>query len=171
MPIRFVALPTDAVRFLQSGGPDAYGMTPERRLSDGDGVPCRHCLRNVGAGEAYLVMAYRPFPVLQPYAETGPIFLHAEPCARATESDLLPEMYRPMAAHIVRGYDRHDRIVYGTGAVVPTEKICERAHELLARDDLAYLHMRSAKNNCFACRIERSGAVQAASTARGSAIS
>ena len=32
--------------------PDAYGMTPERRLSDGDGVPCRHCLRNVGAGEA-----------------------------------------------------------------------------------------------------------------------
>ena len=131
MPIRFVALPTDAVRSLQSGGPDAYGMTPERRISDGDGVPCRHCLRNVAAGETYLVLAYRPFPALQPYAETGPIFLHAEPCARATESDVLPEMYRPTAAHIVRGYDRDDRIVYGTGAVVPTEKICDRAHELL----------------------------------------
>ena len=43
MLIRYVALPTDEVRALQAGAPDAYGMTPERRTSDGDGVPalCR----------------------------------------------------------------------------------------------------------------------------------
>ena len=57
MLIRYVALPTDEVRALQAGAPDAYGMTPERRTSDGDGVPCRHCLRNVRAGEDYLVLA------------------------------------------------------------------------------------------------------------------
>ncbi len=51
MLIHYVALPTDRVRALQAGGPDAYGMTPERRISDGDGVPCRHCLQNVRAGE------------------------------------------------------------------------------------------------------------------------
>ena len=55
---------------LQRGGPDAYGMPPERRISDGDGVPCRHCLRTVAAGKDYLVLAYRPFPEFQPYAET-----------------------------------------------------------------------------------------------------
>ncbi len=155
MPIRYIALPTDQVRALQVGGPDAYGMAPERYISDGQGVPCRHCLRNVQAGAEYLILAYRPFSQLQPYAETGPIFLHAEQCDRAPESDVLPEMYRPTAEHIVRGYGHDDRIVYGSGAVVPTPMIDERAEELLRRPDIAYLHMRSAKNNCYACRIER----------------
>ena len=27
----------------------AYGLAPERRVSDGDGVPCRHCLQDVAA--------------------------------------------------------------------------------------------------------------------------
>ena len=151
----FKALPTGAVRALQAGASDAYGMTPERKISDGDGVPCRHCLRNVDAGEAYLVLAYRPFPALQPYAETGPIFLHAQGCDRAPEAGTLPELFSRTAAYIVRGYDAGDRIIYGTGAVVPTTDIPERAGKLLARGDVAYLHMRSAKNNCYQCRIER----------------
>ena len=92
MTIQFKALPTEDVRALQRGGPDAYGHTPERGISDGDGVPCRHCLKNVAAGDAYLILAYRPFPDLQPYAETGPIFLHAEECERAPEAEALPEM-------------------------------------------------------------------------------
>jgi hypothetical protein len=151
----FKALPTEAVRALQAGSPDAYGMTPERRISNGDGVPCRHCLTNVAAGAPYLVLAYRPFPELQPYAETGPIFLHAEKCERAPDSDALPELFGRTAAYIVRGYSADDRIVYGTGAVTPTAEIPERAGDLLARPDIAYLHMRSAKNNCYQCRIER----------------
>ena len=155
MLIRYVALPTDEVRALQAGAPDAYGMTPERRTSDGDGVPCRHCLRNVRAGEDYRVLAYRPFPTLQPYAETGPIFLHAKACARAEETDVIPEMFRATPDYILRGYGHDDRIVYGTGAVTSTHMICNRSHELLARDDIAYLHMRSARNNCYQCRVER----------------
>jgi hypothetical protein len=155
MPIRFTALPTGQVRPVQRGGKDAYGLMPEARVSDGDGVPCRHCLRTVAAGKPYLVLAYRPFPALQAYAETGPIFLCAEECDRAAESDVMPEMFKPTPDYIVRGYDHEDRIVYGTGAVVPTSKICGRAHELLEREDIAYLHMRSARNNCYQCRIER----------------
>ena len=151
----FKALPTEPVRILQAGAPDAYGLKPERKISDGDGVPCRHCLKNVAAGEPYLVLAYRPFPALQPYAETGPIFLHAEECERAPEADVLPELFGKTVAYIVRGYSADDRIVYGTGAVVPTGEIQARAGELLARGDVAYLHMRSAKNNCYQCRIER----------------
>lgn len=150
----FKALPTEEIRALQAGGPDAYGMPPERRVSDGDGVPCRHCLRNVAAGDAYLILAYRPFPALQPYAETGPIFLHAEPCERAAETEMMPELFGRTPEYIVRGYSADDRIVYGTGAVVPTLDIVTRADELLARPDVAYLHMRSAKNNCYQCRIE-----------------
>lgn len=154
MPVQFKALPTDAVRALQRGGSDAYGLTPEQRISDGDGVPCRHCMRNVGAGDGYLIVAYRPFPALQPFAETGPIFLHADECERATEAAVLPEMLES-SDYIVRGYSGDDRIVYGSGGVIPTGDITARAETLFARDDIAYIHVRSARNNCYQCRIER----------------
>ena len=154
MTIKFKALPTEQVRALQHGAPDAYGMVPERQISDGDGVPCRHCLTNVAAGEPYLVLAYRPFPELQPYAETGPIFLHADECERAAETAELPELFAKTRDYILRGYGLNDRIVYGTGAVTPTPEIVDRAASLLARPDVAYVHMRSAKNNCYQCRIE-----------------
>ena len=79
MMITFYPMPTEQARAYQSGGTDAYGMVPERRVSDGDGVPCRHCLQMVPAGAPYLVLAHRPFPALQPSAETGPVFVCADP--------------------------------------------------------------------------------------------
>jgi hypothetical protein len=154
MTIQFKALPTEDVRALQRGAADAYGRTPERQISDGDGVPCRHCLKNVAAGEPYLVLAYRPFPALQPYAETGPIFLHAQECERAAEVEALPEMLES-SDYIVRGYGSDDRIVYGSGGVIATGAIAARAQTLFERDDIAYVHVRSARNNCYQCRIER----------------
>ncbi|UCI05797.1 DUF1203 domain-containing protein [Mesorhizobium sp. B1-1-8] len=154
MGIQFKALPTENVRALQRGGPDAYGRAPEQKISDGDGVPCRHCLKNVAAGDTYLIVAYRPFPELQPYAETGPIFLHADECERAPDEDALPEMLQS-SDYIVRGYGSDDRIVYGSGAVTPTGDIAVRAQTLLERDDIAYIHVRSARNNCYQCRIVR----------------
>jgi len=110
-------------------------------------------MRHVAAGEPYLVLAYRPFQELQPYAETGPIFLHAEECERAASNAEPPEMLAS-SDYIVRGYGKDDRIVYGTGAVVPTVEITGRAETLLSRDDVAYVHVRSAKNNCYQCRID-----------------
>lgn len=154
MPIRFEALPTDAARALQRGGPDAYGHQPERRISDGAGVPCRHCLKTVEAGEPYLIVAHRPFATLQPYAETGPIFLHARECERAPAGDARPAILAS-PDYIVRGYDAGERIVYGTGAVTPTAEIAAYAEKLLGDDRIAFVHIRSARNNCFQCRVER----------------
>lgn len=111
--IKMIAMPTGEARAFQRGEADAYGNAPEHRLSDGSGVPCRHCLRHVAAGEPYLVLAYRPFPGLQPYAETGPIFLHAEGCERAETGAELPEIAAGVPDYIVRGYGHDDRIVYG----------------------------------------------------------
>jgi hypothetical protein len=152
--IRFVALPTEVVNVLQAGGLDANGQRPERVLSDGDGVPCRHCLQSVAAGAPYLILAHRPFTTVQPYAELGPIFLHAEHCTRYAESSTLPPILGS-PQYILRGYDAQERIIYGTGQVAPTAEIVERAAALFARPDVAFVHVRSATNNCFQCRIER----------------
>ena len=151
--MRFVAIPTDVVRGYQSGGPDANGQVPERTVSDGGGNPCRHCLKLIPKGAGMLVLAHRPFPAPQPYAEVGPIFLCADPC-EAGGGEALPEALAS-PDYIVRGYGADDRIVYGTGGVVATEAIPARAAELFGDARVAYLHVRSARNTCYQCRIDR----------------
>jgi len=153
--LKFMAIPTDITRAYQSGQPDAYGRVPERRVSDGSGVPCRHCLTDVAAGDEYLILAYRPFPDLQPYAETGPVFLHATPCERHPEVGDTPDMFLSREHLLIRGYGGDDRILYGTGQVVRADEVSETAAGLLERSEVAYVHLRSASNNCFQCRIDR----------------
>jgi hypothetical protein len=153
--MRFVAIPTEIVQAYRAGGPDANGQRPERTVSDGGGNPCRHCLRMIPEGAGMLVLAHRPFPAPQPYAELGPIFLCADPCA-AGGGAALPEILAA-SEYIVRGYGADDRIVYGTGGVVATAGITARAAELLADARVAYVHVRSARNNCFQVRIDQQG--------------
>ena len=153
--VRFTPIPSEHARAFWNGGLDANGMAPERQISDGEGVPCRHCLRPVAAGEPYLILAYRPFPALQPYAEVGPIFLHAEPCEAYDEGERTPDMYLEGEPRIVRGYDRDDRIIYGSGRIVAPQDMAGYASALLDDPATAYVHVRSSQNNCFACRIDR----------------
>ncbi|HEX2338147.1 MAG TPA: DUF1203 domain-containing protein [Hyphomicrobiaceae bacterium] len=154
MPVRFVALETSLVRNLQAGGADANGQTPERHISPGSGIPCRHCLEPVATGEPFLILSHRPFPAPQPYAEQGPIFLHAEPCRRRCPSAELPSMLAS-EHYLIRGYSAEHRIIYGSGQIVPTRQIVERAEAMFTDPRLAYIHVRSASNNCYQCRLER----------------
>lgn len=154
--LKFIALNTETAHSLRAGNPDANGQAPERQISDGSGLPCRHCLTDVAAGEPFLILAHRPFPEAQPYAETGPIFLHAEPCERHGDGAEVPALFLSRAQALIRGYGKDDRIVYGTGQVVPAAEIGAVARDLLAAPEIGYLHLRSASNNCYQCRIERS---------------
>ncbi len=150
--MRFSPIPTPLVRAYQSGGLDANGQVPERQISDGDGNPCRHCLNLIPKGAEMLVLAHRPFPAPQPYAEVGPIFLCADACEAGGGEDMPQILESP--TYILRGYGRDDRIVYGTGAVVAIETLPEEAARRLADPRIAYVHVRSARNNCFQVRID-----------------
>ena len=152
MSIEFTGLPTAHVSAIRATNRDAYGNPLERRTSDGNGVPCRHCMKQVPEGQAYLILAHRPFETQNPYAETGPIFLCADACAPARPGPDLPPMLAS-ADYILRGYSADERIVYGSGRVVPTEQIAEVAASLLSSADIAFVDVRSASNNCYQCRI------------------
>ena len=153
MTVRFSPISTAVVRAYQAGGADANGQLPERQVSDGGGNPCRHCLQMIPAGAGMLVLAHRPFPAPQPYAEIGPIFLCADACEAGGGADLPEILASP--DYIIRGYGADDRIVYGTGAVVPTARITAEAQMRLDDPRVAYVHVRSARNNCYQCRIDR----------------
>jgi hypothetical protein len=153
MTIQFRPIPTDIVRAYQAGGPDANGQTPEHVILDEDFGPCRHCLKTIPKGAGMLILAHRPFAALQPYAEVGPIFLCADECEAGGGKELPAMLASP--DYIVRGYGDDDRIIYGTGGVVPTPLIRERGADLLADPAVAYVHVRSARNNCYQVRIDR----------------
>ena len=153
MTVSFTPIPTAIVRAYQTGGPDANGQVPERQVADGAGNPCRHCLRMIPKGAGMLVLAHRPFPAPQPYAEPGPIFLCAEACEAGGGEGLPAVLTSP--DYIVRGYGPDDRIVYGTGAVVAVGRIVAEAAARLADARVAYVHVRSARNNCFQVRVDR----------------
>jgi hypothetical protein len=155
MSIRISALATDLVQRLQSGGLDANGQKPECHVSRGGAMPCRHCLADIEAGEAYLILALRPFPSAQPYAEQGPIFLHAEPCQRHPDSSEVPAMFLERPGYLIRGYGADDRIVYGTGRIVSPAAMAEVADDMFADPRVTYIHIRSATNNCYQARIDR----------------
>lgn len=150
----FVPLSDATARHYRQGGADAYGLPPERRISDGSTIPCRHSLTLVPRGTPYLIVAHRPFAGLNPYTETGPIFLGAEDVPGPAPSPELPA-FLTSPQYILRGYDLGERIIYGTGAVVALERLIEASAALLARSEVAFVHIRSASNNCFHVRVER----------------
>ena len=150
----FQALPTDIVHAYRAGGPDANGMQPERTICKDDGNPCRHCLQFIATGAEMLILAHRPFPSPQPYAETGPIFLCAAGCPRWEGDGVPPVVIDSKEARLIKGYSREDRIVYGLGEIADPAEVANRARTVLDDPRVAYVHERSSTNNCFSCRIE-----------------
>lgn len=158
MPILFHAMPTIAVRALQNGQPDFYGQSAEHAISDGAGTPCRHCLSDTPKGAPMLILAYRPFPADQPYAEVGPIFLCGDHCDQFVTSSVLPPILQTSPDYLIKGYSDDDRIVYGTGIVIAPESLVAACEDIFADTKVAYIHVRSARNNCFQCKVTRAAA-------------
>jgi len=151
----FIAIDTSIAHSLWDGGYDAYDQLPTIHTSDGDGIPCRHYLTLIPADQDYLCFALKPFVGTNPYTETGPAFLCAAPCDRATPSDAVPQVFAS-ASYLRRGYSADERIVYGTGLVVPRDLIRARIAQLFENPRVAFVDLRSASNNCFQARAIRS---------------
>ncbi len=67
----------------------------------------------------------------------------------------MPEILTTAPDYLIKGYGGDDRIVYGTGVIAPTQDIATAVEEIFARSDVAYIHVRSARNNCYQARIDR----------------
>ena len=154
MSLRVRGIPTDAFSQLREGGADANGDAPIVMMAEGGANPCRHCLGLISDGEPKLVLSYRPFEgAPQPYAETGPIFLHKSDCARYDAGEL-PRWFAHMDHAAIRGYTPEGWIRYDTGRIVRGSELTEAASAILEQEGVAYVHIRS-KFGCFQCRVDR----------------
>ena len=117
------------------------------------GSPLRCCLRESDPGEPMLLIAYTPPGTCGAYAERGPVFIHAEPCA----GYLTPSRYPPGLSHrlqVVRAYDRDGRIVGGV-MVNDGEHAMTVIRELLARPDVSLVHLRNVGYGCYNFAVRR----------------
>jgi Protein of unknown function (DUF1203) len=153
MKLAVRGIDSNFVSLIRNGGEDANGQRALGRKAVGLANPCRHCLQLIAEGEEKLVLAYRPFGALQPYAEVGPIFLHQRECQRY-EGEQLPAWFAYLQPALIRGYGYDDWIRYETGTVVAGSELAAECQRILINPEVAYIHIRS-KYNCFQCRVER----------------
>ncbi|MEO8000776.1 MAG: DUF1203 domain-containing protein [Arenimonas sp.] len=150
---RIGGIPTAAAIRLRNLEPDANGQIPLKMISDGKSNPCRHCLGLIAKGDPMLLLAYRPFDAVQPYAETGPVFLHQDACERY-DSNVMPAWFDHFDPAIIRGYSETHYIRYDTGKAIAGKYLATECQKILGDESVAYVHIRS-KFNCFQCRVDR----------------
>ena len=128
-----------------------YGHPASRDRAKGYG-PCRLCLRTFTIGEEdRLLFTYQPQREPGALPQPGPVFIHAEPCARYDDAEL-PADFRALPL-VVEGYR-------GTGFLVAQEPVTsETAEEVVARmferPSVDHVHIRNGEAGCFMARVER----------------
>ena len=150
--LRYRGIDEDIARGVRDTLRDAHGNALHVWISDGDGNPCRSCLRLTPAGTRLILFAHRPFTTGGPYAETGPVFVHAEPCTPYTRQSAFPDDFRRRSL-TVRAYDAGGAIV--EGYVVDGHLAESALQQLFADDRVAFAHVRSPGWGCWDFAVER----------------
>lgn len=58
----------------------------------------------------------------------------------------------------IKGYSADERIVYGTGHIAPAADLGIAIDRIFEDLRVAFVHLRSARNNCYQARADRSDA-------------
>ncbi|HEX7030638.1 MAG TPA: DUF1203 domain-containing protein [Gammaproteobacteria bacterium] len=148
---RIVSLPREIAAAARTSRLDAFGNEPVRVL-DGGRHQCRQCLRLSQPGEPVLLIAHRPFSSRQPYAETGPVFVHERDCESYPHIHAWPSGF-PRDKVVLRAYDERERIA-GAQAV-GGRRVEDVIDEMLNDEKIAFLHARNLGYGCYMFRIER----------------
>lgn len=150
---RVVAIPSEVAEQVRNTGKSPnYGFPAHRELAAGR-APCRHCLRLIRKGEEELLLfTYDPFRELGEPPLPGPVYIHAENCARHPESDVIPEEYRGRLLTL-EGYGDDRALVRELRVKDGAEE--HAAPQLFGDARIRYVNVRSTEAGCFLFRLER----------------
>lgn len=116
------------------------------------GYPCRVSLADAEIGDELLLLPFEHQPASSPYRSSGPIFVRKGAAPARLEAGVVPDCVRGRLMS-VRAYDAGhfmtDALVCnGTDAIAAIQT-------MLAREDVAYIHLHNANRGCFSCAVER----------------
>ena len=150
---RVVAISSEVAEQVRNTGKSPnYGFPAHREVAAGR-APCRHCLKLIRKGEEELLLfTYDPFRELGQPPLPGPVYIHAENCARHPESDVIPEEYRGRLLTL-EGYGDDRALVKELRVKDGAEE--HAAAQLFSEANIRYVNVRSTEAGCFLFRLER----------------
>lgn len=145
----FTGIDRTELRRVLARGIDHGDNPVEPYIDDVGGWPLRCCLEFSEVGDRMALVSWAPMDWKGVYAETGPVFVHAEPCAGPEHADRLPAQLdaQPM---VLRPYTRDNRIAYDYVEHAPQGgSLTELVADLLELDDVAFVHGRNVRGGCY----------------------
>jgi hypothetical protein len=152
---RISAIPPQTLDRIRDAGNDDFGNPLHAFVDEEGGSPLRCCLRPAAAGERLMLIAYQPFSRPGPYAEVGPIFVHAEQCAGYTEPAKYPVGYRSWKTMVFRPYHFDGRMSYPALAMVDGPQAEQAIDTIFADPTIEMIHTRNVHAGCYMFAIHR----------------
>jgi hypothetical protein len=149
---QYVPIDDAAVHAVRTTLRDLHGNALHVQVSDSDTAPCRSCLRVTARDTRLILFAHRPFVTEGPYAETGPVFVHADACEPYRALDVFPPDFRPRRL-VFRAYD--DRGTIHDAALADGVDAEQTLARLFANASVAQVHVRNPAWGCFDFAVER----------------
>jgi hypothetical protein len=151
--IRVVAISTELAEAVRKNANDPQFGFPVYTAEAGDCLPCRHCLNWIAEGtERAVLFTLDPFAGVEKLPLPGPVYIHADDCARYPENAGIP-MKLMSSPRTLNAYGRGRRLVAQEYVdLTNAEATIER---LFARPDVDYIHVRSTTAGCFTFQLER----------------
>ncbi|WP_232734203.1 DUF1203 domain-containing protein [Kitasatospora sp. CB02891] len=139
---------------------DDSGRCHPVTVTEDAGAPLRCCLTRARAGERITLLSYAPLRRWAeetgcdpgPYLETGPVYVHADPCEGFAGG--WPDAFHG-GQRVVRAYSADGRIL--AGRVGEPAELPELAAELLDDPETAVVHVRAVGFGCFMHEVRRAG--------------
>ncbi|HEY7000886.1 MAG TPA: DUF1203 domain-containing protein [Candidatus Udaeobacter sp.] len=148
---RILPLPTDIAEEARRRAGSGVGDHAVIKVDSPTAYPCRHCLRWAKPGERVVLFPYASIPAGHPYSETGPIFVHVEPCERYGATAEYPADFRN--GRVFRAYDADYNMIEAEVANGnEPEAVIEK---LFQNPKTEFVDARSVTRGCFTFRIQR----------------
>jgi len=117
------------------------------------GFPCRVSLRNAEIGETVLLLNFEHQPAPTPFRSSHAIYVREGAQTARPDPGEVPEALHRSPMLSMRAYSWDGMLQ--TAELVPGTDAADVFDALLARDDVAYLHVHFAKYGCYAAKIVR----------------
>lgn len=116
------------------------------------GWPCRISLEDAKAGEELILLNHVSHDVATPYRSSYAIYVRRATNQKAEYVDETPPVFEGRTIAF-RAFDS-DGMLRNAALALPGEADA-KIHELLARDEIAYIHAHNAAHGCFSAKVER----------------
>ncbi|SEE46475.1 Protein of unknown function [Rhizobiales bacterium GAS188] len=151
---RCIALDTGFAEKMRKSPTDEFGYPITKRVEGSKTYPCRHCLKEAPADDGMLLLSYQVPRPKSVYGHPTAIFMCGTQCSRFTAENTIPDIVRNRLI-VFRSFAQDGMMIYDANELVDG-KACEGTLQtLLAREDIAYINVHTAKAGCMLCRVER----------------